>query len=151
MVSEGVGGVSISPGLTVEQVREFVRAYEVQPYGLKGAWLAGQGVTYRRFSRWRSAVFKGDLDRGLIPREGGVVTPGEKLASIERERARERAAQDAELARLHARVRELEQTNEALGKAIGLLHQLNEQEPDEHPPTNAPSDSSPLKTRSSPS
>ena len=63
--------------------------------------------------------------------------------------ARERAAQEAEVARLTARVRELEQTNETLGKAIGLLHQMSEQEPAVNQPTNDPSDSSTPRTTSS--
>ena len=57
-----------------------------------------------------------------------TVSPGKRTA-LEKERARERAAQEAEVAKLTARVRELEGTNEALGKAIGLLHAMNEQEP----------------------
>ena len=122
--------MSISPGFSTEQIREFVHRYEIQPYGQKAFWLEEQGVSYDRLRRWRSAVFDGDLDRGLIPREGGVVTPPEKRTGIERQRARERAAQEAEVARLTARVRELEQTNETLGKAIGLLHQMSEKEPD---------------------
>jgi hypothetical protein len=52
---------------------------------------------------------------------------------------------------LQARVRELEQTNEALGKAIGLLHANSEQEPGATPPTSDPSDSSTSRTDSSPS
>ena len=78
-----------------------------------------------------------------------MVTSQPKRTGIERQRARERAAQDEELARLAARVRELEQTNEALGKAIGLLHQMNVQEPDAAPETTGPSDSSTPRTRSS--
>lgn len=141
--------MSISAGFTTEQIREFVHRYEIQPHGRKASWLAEQGVSYDRLRRWRSAVFDGDLDRGLIPREGGVVTPPEKRTGIERQRARERAAQEAQVARLAARVRELEQTNEALGKAIGLLHQMSEQEPVATPPANAPSDSSTPRTSSS--
>ena len=78
-----------------------------------------------------------------------MVTPPEKRTGIERQRARERAAQEAEVARLTARVRELEQTNETLGKAIGLLHQMSEQEPAVNQPTNDPSDSSTPRTTSS--
>ncbi|MSW42905.1 MAG: hypothetical protein F2842_11905 [Actinobacteria bacterium] len=44
--------------------------------------------------------------------------------------AAERAAHAAQLAALQARVNELEAVNDALGKAIGLLHQMSEQEPD---------------------
>lgn len=142
--------MSISPGFTTEEIREFVHLYEVQPYGLKAIWLEGQGVSYDRLRRWRSAVFEGDLDRGLIPREGGAVTvPPEKRTGIERQRAKERAEQEAELARLNARVRELEETNTALGKAIGLLHQLSEQEPAASRPASDPSSSSTPRTTSS--
>lgn len=142
--------MSISPGFTTEQIREFVHQYEIQPYGQKAVWLVGQGVSYDRLRRWRSAVFDGDLDRGLIPREGGVVTvPPEKRTGIERQRAKERARQEAELARLNARVRELEETNAALGKAIGLLHQMSEQEPDVNRSRIDPCDSFTPRTTSS--
>ncbi|WP_353950713.1 hypothetical protein V6K52_06910 [Knoellia sp. S7-12] len=142
--------MSISPGFTREQIREFVHEYELQPYGRKRVWVEGQGFSYDRLRRWRLAVFEGDLDRGLIPREGGAVTvPPEKRTGIERQRARERAKQEAELARLNTRVRELEETNAALGKAIGLLHQMSEQEPAVNPPTTDPPDSSTQKTTSS--
>jgi hypothetical protein len=145
-----LASVSISPGFTTEQIREFVHQYEVQPYGHKAVWLEGQEVSYDRLRRWRSAVFDGDLDRGLIPREGGVVTvPPGKRTGIERQRARERAKQEAELARLNARVRELEETNAALGKAIGLLHQMSEQEPAANRPSTDPCDSSSPRTTSS--
>ncbi|MDP9820647.1 hypothetical protein J2S59_001229 [Nocardioides massiliensis] len=142
--------MSISAGFTTEQIREFVHQYEIQPHGQKAIWLKSQRVSYDRLRRWRSAVFDGDLDRGLIPRDGGLVTvPPEKRTGIEKQRARERAAQEAELARLNARVCELEQTNEALGKAIGLLHQMSEQEPAVNRPTTDPSDSSTPRTTSS--
>ena len=142
--------MTMSPGFTVVEIREFVHEYQLQPHGTKGAWLAARDVSYERLRRWRDAVFEGDLDRGLIPREGGVVTvPPEKRTGIERQRARERAAQEAEVARLTARVRELEQTNEALGKAIGLLHQMSEQEPAANQPRTTPPDSSTPRTPSS--
>jgi transposase-like protein len=100
-------------------------------------------VTDNRMRRWRDAVFEGDLDRGLIPREGSFVTiPPSKRTALEKARARERAAQAAEVTRLTARVRELEDTNDALGKAIGLLHAMSEHEPAEPPTTTTdPSDS----------
>jgi hypothetical protein len=60
------------------------------------------------------------------------------------------------LARLRARVHELEQNNEglekaneALGKAIGLLHAMREHEPDAAPTTSDTRDSSTPKTESS--
>lgn len=126
--------MAISVGFTAEQIREFVHQYEVQPYGQRLSWLAGQDVSYDQLRRWRLAVFEGDLDRGLIPRHGSAMTiPPSQRTSLEKQRARERAAHEAEIARLQARVKELEDTNDALGKAIGLLHQLSEQEPDATP------------------
>ena len=134
--------MSISMGFTTEQIREFVHDYQVQPFGQKAIWLEGRGVSYGRLRRWRSAVFDGDIDRGLIPREGGQMTvPPDKRSALERYRARERAAHQAEVARLNARVRELEETNAALGKAIGLLQSMSEQEPDEAATRTDPGDS----------
>ena len=120
--------MTISSGFTTAEIREFVHEYQVQPHGTKGLWL--------------DAVFEGDLDRGLVPREGSPMTvPPAKRTALEKQRAAERAAQQAEVERLTARVRELEGTNEALGKAIGLLHAMNEHEPAGTPTTTDPSDS----------
>jgi hypothetical protein len=58
---------------------------------------------------------------------------------------------EAELAHLRARVHELEATNEALGKAIGLLHAVNAEEPDATPTTTDLDDFSTPRTNSSPS
>ncbi len=137
----------ITAGLTSAEIVEFVYAYQRQPYGQKTSWLADQGVTPHRLRRWRAAVFDGDLDRGLIPRDGYVVTsPTERSALVHVADVAQR-----ELARLQARVDELEQANEALGKAIGLLHARSEEEPGATPTPNDPSSSSASKTPSSPS
>ena len=64
--------MTISSGFTVAEIREFVHEYQLQPYGQKGSWLAARGVSSKRLRRWRDAVFEGDLDRGLIPREGSL-------------------------------------------------------------------------------
>ena len=134
--------MTISPGFTAAEIRELVHEYEVQPHGQKAPWLAARGMSYGRMRRWRDAVFEGDVDRGLIPREGSPMTvPPSKRTALEKARARERAAQEAEVTRLTARVRELEGTNEALGKAIGLLHSMSEQEPGETPTRTDPSGS----------
>jgi len=138
--------MSISPGFTAAQIMELVHEYHLQPHGQKASWLSGQGLTYHRLRRWREAIYEGDLDRGLIPREGGgVTTPPVKRTALAKTRAAEAARHEAELARLQARVDELEQTNEALGKAIGLLHARSEEEPDAIA-TNDPNDSSTPKT-----
>ena len=45
--------MSISPGFTTEQIREFVHQYEIQPYGQKAVWLVGcQGTSVS--AQWRS-------------------------------------------------------------------------------------------------
>lgn len=129
-------------GFTSEEIRQLVHEYELQPYGQKLAWLSTRGVSYGTLKRWRSALFEGDLARGLIPREGSPVTiPPGKRRALESRWAVEREVHDAEVARLEARIRELEATNAALGKAIGLLHQMSEQEPAATPPPTEPSDS----------
>jgi len=134
--------VSVLSGFSVDEVVELVHEFEVQRYGTRGVWLAERGIAKSRMYRWRQAVFSGDLDRGLIPRQGSSmdVPPGKRRA-LAASRAKEIAAHDAEVARLQARVKELEEVNDALGKAIGLLHQLSEQEPDETPPVSEPSSS----------
>ena len=82
--------------------------------------------------RLRRGYLYGDLDRGLIPRHAVSVSVNESaefqrlemlLAAERAARAQEQVAAREEIARLHA-------VNEALGKAIGLLHDRNvEREP----------------------
>jgi hypothetical protein len=79
-----------------------------------------------------------------------TVPPAKRTALAQAQTAKQ-DRDEAELARLKARVRELETTNEALGKAIGLLHAMNADEPDAAPTMNGPDDSSPPRTTSSPS
>jgi|SRR5680860_361799 len=134
--------MSISPGFTAVEIREFVHDYQRVPHGKKGLWLAEREVSYDVLRRWQSALFEGDLDRGLIPRESSQMTvPPGKRTALEKARAAEREAHAAEVTRLSARVRELEGTNTALGKAIGLLHAMSEEEP-AHSPTTPDSSSS---------
>jgi hypothetical protein len=134
--------MTVSVGFTVEEIREFVHEYYVQPWGQRRSWLAAQGVSIGRLRRWQASVFEGDLDRGLVPRETGAMTvPPAKRTALEKARAAERAAHAAEVAALSERIRVLEGTNDALGKAIGLLHAMNEQEPDDAPQSSDPSTS----------
>lgn len=119
--------MSISAGYTDQRIRELVYTYERLPHGTKAQWLSEQGISHHVFRRWRGAVFDGDIDSGLIPREGG------KMTAPHQRRRLANSDPEAENERLRKRVEELEATNEALGKAIGLLHQLNEQEPDSDP------------------
>ena len=144
--------MSISPGFTPAEIRELVVEYQLLPRGQKGPWLAAQGVSNRQFRRWQATVFDGDLDRGLIPREGGVMTvPPAKRRALAKAAEATQIRDETELARLRARVGELEATNEALGKAIGLLHEMNVPEPEATPTIHDLDDSSTPRTDSSPS
>ncbi len=132
--------MTASVGFTAAEVRAFVHEYQVQPWGQKLLWLAAQEVSYKQLRRWQLTVFEGDLDRRLVPREGSPMSvPSSRRTALEKARAVERAAHEAEVAKLTARIRQLEGTNDALGKAIGLLHAMNEQEPDDAPQTSDPS------------
>jgi hypothetical protein len=134
--------MAVNSGFTTAEIVELVHEFEVQRYGRKRAWLVEQGISSSRMQRWCAAVFAGDLDRGLIPREGSSMNvPSDKRRALAASRAKEISEHDAEVARLQARVKELEETNAALGKAIGLLHQMSEQEPDAIPGPSDPSDS----------
>ena len=63
------------------------------------------------------------------------------MDAVQKRRDDARAVRDAEVEKLNARIRELEQVNEVLGKAIGLLHAMSEPEPAETPTTTDPSSS----------
>ncbi len=80
-----------------------------------------------------------------------MTVPPAKKAALSMAQAARQEYDEAELARLKARVDELEQVNEALGKAIGLLHAMSAEEPDAAPMTSDPGDSSTSRTDSSPS
>lgn len=56
---------------------------------------------------------------------------------------------DQRIKDLEGEVRQLEEANEILGKAIGLLHDKNAQKPDGAPAAPRPSSSSKKKTHSS--
>jgi transposase-like protein len=138
-----------TPGYTREEIREFVHEYHLQAHGTKGAWLARQSFSPHQFKRWRRALFEGDLDRNLIPREhGGMARTRGEWTAFERARAKELAEHESEVEQLKKRIHELEGTNDALGKAIGLLHELNVSEPDAKT-TSGADDSSRRRTDSS--
>jgi hypothetical protein len=144
--------LSIGVGFTASEICELVFEYQGLAHGSKGRWLAERGLTRWRLGRWRASLFDGDLDRGLIPRQGSAVSRSrEEQTAIARRRAAEQAAHAAEVERLNARIRELEHANGALGKAIGLLRERNEHEPADTPTSNDRSDSSTPRTDSSPS
>jgi hypothetical protein len=139
----------VSQGYTRDEIRELVHEYHLQPYGTKKIWLAKQSMTEWTFRRWRKLVFEGDLDRNLLPREhGGMARTNGELSAFEIARAKEIAEHQSEVEQLKSRIRELEGTNTALGKAIGLLHELSVPEPDTAQ-TNDPKSSSKPRTSSS--
>lgn len=115
---------------SVEEQRALVYEYLSLPYGTKGQFLAEQGVSYKRFDRWRAQVLADTLNYGLVPRagmvsmaDGGAVKRlleenqklREQLADRDVEHQRELEARDEELARQRRAV-------DALGKAIEILH-----------------------------
>lgn len=144
--------MTISSGFTAEEIREFVRLYDEQPRGTKGQWLKEQrAVSKGTFRRWRAAVYAGDVERGLVPRIEGVTRVDEQRAFAQRElRLREEVEavrqevakrdallekQDALLVEKDAKIARLELGVDALGKAIGVLHTMREQDPDDFPTT----------------
>lgn len=138
-----------TPGYTRDEIREYVHEYHLQAHGTKQAWLARQSFSPHQFKRWRKALFEGDLDRNLIPREhGGMSRTRGEWTAFEKARAKELAEHETEVEQLKERIHELEGTNDALGKAIGLLHGLSVPEPGAKT-TNEPGDSSTRRTDSS--
>lgn len=138
--------MSIAPGFTNEQIREIVYEYDRQPYGTKTRWREDQGIPNNRMARWRRAVYDGNLDRGLIPRDNGAMTPSSQHQR--RATAHSQEAKTRRIAELEKRIAELEQTNstleasnDALGKAIGLLHEISAHEPDDDQEPTTPYDS----------
>lgn len=119
-------------GFTGPEKVALVEGYLGVPHGLKGVWLAERGISRCVMQAWRRAYLFGDLERGLVPRDTAGMDPSDsravrrleaQLAAERQARAREKAAHEAEVARLEA-------MNAALGKAIGLLHDLSaKQEP----------------------
>lgn len=121
--------------LTWQEKHAHVLAYLACPYGTKGAYLREHGLSAETIRSWRSQVYAGSLEQGLVPR-GGVLSSVEENQEIVRlaqanEALRQQlaaqqddhetalAAKDAEIARAASTV-------EALGKAIALLQVRNE-------------------------
>ncbi|MGP5154818.1 hypothetical protein [Glutamicibacter ardleyensis] len=130
--------MSTTMGYTREEIREHMHQYYLQPHGTKQAWLAEQSIPTWKIQQWRKFVYEGDLDRNLIPRDhGSMSSTYSERSAFEKARAQELAEHQNEVEKLQERIRNLEGTNDALGKAIGLLHTLNVPEPATKP-TNDP-------------
>ena len=67
--------MTISPGYTNAQIRDYVYQYERLRQGTKALWLEEQPFSRYQLRRWKAAIFGGDLDRGLISRDGGGMIP----------------------------------------------------------------------------
>ena len=52
--------MSIAPGYTNDQIREFVYEYDRQPHGTKATWLAGTEVS--RGVLWKVSSFEDNQD-----------------------------------------------------------------------------------------
>ena len=83
--------MSISPGFTAVGSLSSCSEYHQAAVWAEGSLACWSGRhTSHRLRRWQAAVFDGDLDRGLIPREGGgVTTPPAKRTASARVRAAE--------------------------------------------------------------
>lgn len=139
-----------TPGFTNEEIREFVSYYHLIPHGQKGRWIETQPFSRHQLRNWSEAVFGGDLDRNLIPRETSDMTPTPKQrTAFERDLASERQQNTKHVDALNARIRELEEVNDVLGKAIGLLQVRSAHEPTNTPIMPTVSSSSIPKTISS--
>lgn len=56
--------MSISPGFTAAEIREFVHEYHGLPWGRKAVWLVERQVSRGVLRRWSDAVYDGNLERG---------------------------------------------------------------------------------------
>lgn len=118
--------------LSREKRAELIEQYMALPRSQKRAWIKERGLTFSQMSNWRKAYIFGDLAEGRIPRD---TMPMElemsaRLADLQRRLGREMDARLAERKAHEEEVARLQAMNDALGKAIGLLHERNaKQEP----------------------
>lgn len=126
---------------TTDEKREFVLDYLQQRHGSKTAWLQDKPFSLRQLARWRSAYLHGDLDRDLVPRKTrGMTSHPARLEDLEKLLTQQQREHDAQLAELHEENSSLRAANDALGKAIGLMHKWSEHTPDDTPtPPEPPS------------
>jgi hypothetical protein len=101
-----------------------VAEYLVLPYGTKLAWLAERRITHDRMRVWRLAYLYGDLDRELAPRDTSTmsVSDAARVRQLELALEAEHKARLVDSERFTAELERMQQVNDALGKAIGLLH-----------------------------
>ena len=138
--------MSIKPGYTNDEIRELVYHYDRQPYGTKGTWVQAHNLSRSTLNRWRAAVYDGNLDHGLVPRDTRTMDSSSPAAR--RAIARHQHDKDRRIAELEKRIAELEESNktfqrsnDALGKAIGLLHETGVPSSANSPTPPPPADS----------
>ena len=139
--------MSIAPGLTTDEVLDFVFEYDALPHGTKAAWLKNRSVSRGTLRRWQRAVYDGDISRGLIGRESGALTTAPERRSMAR-RQKERD-KDTEIRELREQVANLEEVNVTLGKALRLLRDHEDQKPLDTPTAQIPESSFFKRTNSS--
>lgn len=101
-------------------------------HGTKGAWLKAHRISPFSIASWRQSYLYGDLERQLEPRDtaGMDVSDSARFQQLRAQLEAERRARAADQRRHEAELERLESVNEALGKAIGLLHERSgKQEP----------------------
>ena len=72
--------MSLSPGVSSEEIKGYVWEYLDLPQGSKEGWLEGKPFTRAQFHRWRKAFVSGDMERGLVPRSSSRVSDMTKRA-----------------------------------------------------------------------
>ena len=127
-------------GLTAEQKREHVLAYLETPFGVKGRYLDEYGISRYQIRRWRSQVYAGTLEVGLVPRGGLMVNDPDgnrEVVRLRQENEQLRVRLQEQASGYEQRLQELsaakqaeidagQKTVDALGKAIALLHASSE-------------------------
>ena len=101
-----------------------VREYLAVPYGEKVRWVAERGLDQRAVNKWRQAFLVRELEAGFRPRDTSSMDPisDARVAQLQRQLLAERAAREQDKQRHEDEVARLQAVNDALGKAIGLLH-----------------------------
>ena len=109
---------------TAAEKASMVAEYLVMPHSQKARWRAEHGVKTYSLTRWKKAYSFGDPERSLVPRDtdGMSVSDGARVRLLELELEAERSAREQDTARLQDEIERLQGVNDALGKAIGLLH-----------------------------
>lgn len=132
----------VTESFTPEQRRDIAVHYAGLKRGEKSAYAASLGLRPHQIRRWISALADGDLDNERFPRKTGAMTTRDIaeiarlkkiIADMKAEHARVDAAKDARISKLEGEVTKLqdgvnkwEKASDALGKAITVLHKINE-------------------------